>query len=625
MNNQSNKSKFQNFENPSDNTRSAQRLASLRALMKEQNLDIWLVPHADEHQNEYPPAHAMRLSWLSGFSGSAGYLIVTHDEAILFVDGRYTLQVKEQIDLDYFTPGDLVNHPPHKWLSEWATTFDSSPRIGYDPWLITLASRKIFKKSLPKTCQWVSCKNLIDDIWHDQPHPPLEHVSIHDEKYSGRLALHKLEDLRHSMKKENADLCVISDPASIAWGFNIRGGDTPHTPLPLGYAILRAEGNHMLFMDKRKMSKEVEAYLTQLADLHPPSRLDDELAAMVDGLTVMAQDAKISCALADVISASGGQLINRPDPITLPRAIKNKQEIEGSHNAHLRDGVALAKFLFWLDQQKPGTISEIDAVEKLEQTRATTAKSFQSELMEISFDTISGAGANGAIVHYRVTSESNATLDNNSLYLVDSGAQYQDGTTDITRTIAIGTPPTDAIEDFTLVLKGHIALALAKFPEGTRGVDLDCLARNALWQYGRDYAHGTGHGIGSYLSVHEGPQSISKRGMAELKAGMIISNEPGFYREGQYGIRIENLVLVKPALEFEGGNTPVMAFETLSMAPIDLRLIDPALLNENEFHWLNAYHGWVKRMLSPHLDEAETEWLNAATKPISNELPAASA
>ena len=617
------KSKFQNFESPSDASHGAARLAQLRTLMREQNIDAYLVPHADEHQNENPPPHAERLAWLSGFTGSAGYLIVTHDQAIVFVDGRYTLQVKEQIDLEHFTPGDLVNHPPHKWLGEWAK--GKKTNIGVDSWLMTISEKKRFSTALPEQFHWLHGKNLIDQIWQDQPHPPLEHMTIQEDIYSGRMAMRKLEDMQQVLKDNDADLCIISDPASIAWAFNIRGSDTPHTPLPLGYAILCADTRPLLFLDKRKMSKEVEAYLTQLSDLHPPASLEEALADICTGKCIMVEDNKTSCALADIITDNKARMISKPDPVALPRAIKNPQEIEGSHNAHLRDGVALTKFLFWLDQQVPGTVSEIDAVAALENLRAITAKSFQSKLQDISFDTISGAGANGAIVHYRVTNDSNSMLENNSLYLVDSGAQYVDGTTDITRTIAIGKPGEEAIEDFTLVLKGHIALASARFPKKTRGVDLDCLARNALWQYGRDYAHGTGHGIGSYLSVHEGPQSISKRGMAELKPGMILSNEPGFYREGKYGIRIENLILVKPEVEFDGGNTPVMSFETLSMAPIDLRLIDPALLDDKELHWLNAYHGWVKRMLSPHMDGEEKTWLEEATKPVANELPAASA
>lgn len=623
-----NTSSFQSFDDPSEGDQGPKRLAELRSLMQQMDLNVWLIPHGDEHQNEYPPAHAQRLGWLTGFTGSAGFCIVTMHEAVVFADGRYTLQLVDQIDTDHFTPGDLVNDPPHKWLANWldGRDDDQPARIGYDAWLTTINAHKHFEKAIAGTsAALVSEQNLIDKTWEDQPHPPLEPITIQPDEFSGKLALHKLDALKVELAKSGADYCLISDPSSIAWAFNIRGGDTPHTPLAIGYAILRADGYPLLFMDKRKMSREVEAYLTQLADLHPPSTIDEQLAELAPEATILADPANTSIALAHAFTNNGGELRPKPDPIILPRAIKNDAEIAGSKNAHLRDGVAVTKFLYWLDQQPPGSVDEIAAAQSLEDFRTKTAQKFESKLLDLSFDTISGAGANGAIVHYRVTTDSNAVLENNSLYLVDSGAQYRDGTTDITRTIAIGTPLDLAVEDFTLVLKGHIAIALARFPEGTRGVDIDALARMALWQKGRDYAHGTGHGIGAYLAVHEGPQSISRRGMAKLEPGMIVSNEPGFYREGQYGIRIENLVLVKGPLDLDDGNIPILGFQTLSLAPIDLRLIDPNLLEERELHWLNAYHGWVKRKLSPHLNDDEAQWLEQATRPISKELPAASA
>ncbi|MCF6320692.1 MAG: aminopeptidase P family protein [Rhizobiaceae bacterium] len=622
------KTGFQNFDEKSDGKKGPERLAALRRKMQEKNLDAWLIPLSDEYQNEYPPARAQRLAWLTGFTGSAGFCIVTREDAMVFTDGRYTLQVSKQIETDHFTPADPTKIPPHKWLETWLTnrTNSRTTRIGFDPWLATVAAKKQLEKRISSYgAQLVGQENLVDLIWQDQPGSPLEPVSIQPDKFSGKLARQKIEELKTHLSDNNADLCLITDPASIAWMFNIRGEDLPHTPLALGYCVLQSEGFPLLFMDKRKMSREVEAYLTQLADIHPPSRLDEELAAISSGKTILADPAKISVAMASIITARNGKIVEKTDPVILPRAIKNEAEIQGSHDAHLRDGVAVTKFLYWLDQQKPGTIDEVAAARSLENFRRTTAGKFQSELADISFDTISGAGANGAIVHYRVTRLTSATLENNSLYLVDSGGQYRDGTTDITRTIAIGTAPADAIEDFTLVLKGHIAIATARFPVGTRGVDLDPLARIALWQQGRDYAHGTGHGVGSFLAVHEGPQGISRKAMSELKPGMILSNEPGFYREGKYGIRIENLVLVKEPIEFEGGNIAVMGFETLSLAPIDLRLVDPGLMNQPELHWLNAYHGWIKRQFSRHLEESEAKWLEDATRPLSNELPAASA
>ncbi|MCP4072853.1 MAG: aminopeptidase P family protein [Hyphomicrobiales bacterium] len=625
--------RFQNFSDPSSGSQGAKRLSILRRRMLEEDLDAWLVPHGDEHQNEYPPPHAWRLAWLTGFTGSAGYGIVTGDEAIVFVDGRYTSQVTRQIDTSQFGTSDLVKYPPHKWLENWISEKsekdrrqDPEFRIGFDPWLTTLSAKKHFKK-ITKNHQvsFVATDNLIDRIWLDQPSPPVGPVSIQNQKYCGELAIEKIKSIKHQLTENGGDFCLLSDPASIAWLFNIRGHDTPHTPLALGYAVIHAKEYPQLFMDKQKMSREVEAYLTQLADLHPYSKIGGKLAKLANNVKIHADFSKTSVALGDIVNSNNGKLVNSTDPVVLPRAIKNASEIKGSRNAHLRDGVAVTKFLYWIDQQKPGSIDEITAVNQLELLRCTTAEKFQSELKDISFNTISGAGANGAVIHYRVTRKTNTLISNNSLYLVDSGGQYEDGTTDITRTIAVGTPPPLAVEDFTLVLKGHIAIALARFPEGTRGVDLDSFARASLWRHGRDFAHGTGHGIGSYLSVHEGPQSISRRSQVEIKPGMIISNEPGFYREGQWGIRIENLILVKEPNEIDGGNVPVMGFETLSLAPIDLRLINPDLMNKSELHWLNAYHGWVKRQLTPHLEENEAKWLETATTPLTHELPAASA
>ncbi len=625
--------KFQNFDNASDGSKGAERLASLRKSMQEEELDAWLVPHADSHQNEYPPQNAWRLAWLTGFTGSAGYCIVTHDDAIVFVDGRYTFQVTKQIDTKQFEIRDLLKCPPHKWLQQWAANRQDKNkkpagkrRVGFDPWLTTIAAKSLFLKSLDeRQTEFVATPNLIDSIWLDQPASPAGSVSIQNQKFSGVLAAEKIISLKTELADKSTTLCLLSDLASIAWLFNIRGSDTPHTPLTLAYAIISTDEFPLLFIDKHKLSYEVEAYLTQLADLHPYENLGLELAKLIKNREILTDFSRTSVAIADVVTGNGGTIIKNIDPVLLPRAIKNKHEIEGSHQAHLRDGVAVTKFLCWIDQQPAGSIDEISAVNQLEYQRVQTAKRFQSELKDISFDSISGAGANGAIIHYRVTHDSNAVLQNNSLYLIDSGGQYEDGTTDITRTIAIGSPPREAIEDFTLVLKGHIAIALARFPVGTRGVDLDSFARSALWQHGRDFAHGTGHGIGSYLSVHEGPQSISRRSQVELEPGMILSNEPGFYRDGQWGIRIENLILVKNPQKITGGNTDVMGFETLSLAPIDLRLIDSSMLEKSELHWLNAYHGWVKRQLSPHLTDDEVQWLENATTPLSHELPAASA
>lgn len=623
---------FQTYTELTSAQTTAKNLARLREVMARKKLDAWLVPHADEHQNEYPPACAWRLSWLTGFTGSAGYCVVTCEHAVVFVDGRYTLQVMDQIDEAHFQSDSLTDNPPSKWLKNWIAGDDtlksrSTPvRIGYDPRLQTIAAHARFSKALEKSnVVWVALENLIDEIWEDRPSPPLEPVNIHDLEFAGKPAMDKLSLLKEQLAKDGTDICMISDPASIAWALNIRGDDTPHTPLALGYMLLLQDGRPLLFMDKRKMGKETEAYLTQLCDLHAPSQLEDHLAHLAKDKTVQFDPAIDAIALKELAQANDASIVEKSDPISLPRAIKNETELEGSRRAHLRDGVAMCKFLFWLDQQVPGSCDEIKAAKALESIREQNALAFQSKLKDISFDTISGAGGNGAIVHYRVTENTNAVLENNSLYLVDSGAQYEDGTTDITRTIAIGAPPQLAREDFTLVLKGHIAIASARFPKGTRGVDLDPLARISLWQNGRDFAHGTGHGIGSYLAVHEGPQSISRRGMQELKEGMIVSNEPGFYREGKWGIRIENLVAVEKLRDSEDGNIATHGFETLSIAPIDLQLVVAPMLNDEELRWLNAYHGWVKRLISPHLEGDEVQWLEKATRPVSRELPAASA
>lgn len=614
---------FQSFTSQSNGNNSAERLKTLRLAMTKASVDAFLVPHCDEYQNEYLPSGAERLAWLTGFTGSAGFAIITQNEAILFVDGRYTVQAEEQTDAAHITREDLVTLPPEKWLKE---NLKNGETIGFDPWLTTYGTQKKLNKAIEKTGSSLKpVDNLIDEIWQDQPAEPLEPVYIHELENAGKLAMHKLEELKQDLIEADTDACLIADPTSICWLFNIRGADVEHVPLTLARCILRAEGFPLLFIDKRKLSREVEAYLTQLADLHAPAHLEEELANLSSSAHIQIDPASVPVFLTNIIEANSGKIIGKRDPVILPRATKNQTEIDGSRSAHLRDGVALSKFLYWLDLQAPGTISEVDAATRLEEIRTQYARTTGSELLEISFDTISASAGNSALPHYRVSEESNLVLEDGSIYLVDSGGQYIDGTTDITRTIPIGTPSEIMVRDNTLVLKGHINIALARFPAGTRGQDIDILARNALWQEGKDFAHGTGHGVGSYLSVHEGPQNISKRGVQELLPGMIVSNEPGYYVVGEYGIRIENLVLVYEEEEIEGGNTAMRGFETLSMAPIDLRLIDPAILNDHEIQWLNAYHDWVNHMLAGHLDKDERQWLKHATRPISRELPAASA
>jgi len=604
---------FQSYKSSSETSKGPARLEALRAEMKAQGVTGFLIPHADEHQNEYLPERAERLAWLTGFTGSAGFCIAMLDKAVVFTDGRYTLQVKEQIDEEAFTAESLIDNPPPKWIENNTADKDI---IAYDPWLTTISGLKRFEAAAKKSGATLKpVDNLIDAIWVDQPLTPVGAVTLHHEKFSGKSATQKITDIQKAVSDKGCDFTLLTDPASLAWLFNIRGSDVVHNPLALGFAIVQAESAPILFMESEKLSNNVWNALATLCKLNNPCEFLPTLKKLSKEKKALLDSNLVSAILGDTITEAGGNIVEGRDPVILPRAMKNPTELEGARQAHIRDGVAMCKFLCWLDAQTSDTITEIDAAQKLETTRAENAQTLGSKLKEISFDTISGSGPNGAIVHYRVTEESNRMLGDGELYLCDSGGQYDDGTTDITRTVAIGKPPAEAVIDFTLVLKGHIALALARFPKGTRGVDIDVLARNALWQHGKDYAHGTGHGVGSYMNVHEGPQSISKRGMEILQPGMIISNEPGFYVEGEYGIRIENLVIVSE-VEETGGNIPTHVFETITLCPIDLRLVDIDLLSDSERTWLNAYHARVRDTLSPHLSGDALAWLDQATRSI---------
>jgi len=605
---------FQTFESRSAPQEVAARVMALRASMRKAKLDAFLVPHVDEYQNEYLPAGAERLAWLTGFSGSAGFAIVTAEKAVLFVDGRYTLQAKEETDTAIFAIESLIDLPPQKWI---ASNAQPGWRIGHDPWLLTIGqAEKFSEKARAAKASLVATRNLVDAVWPDRPAVPAGKVSIQKMPQAGERARDKLKRLSASIAKAGADCCLLSDPVSVAWAFNIRGSDVAHIPVALLRAIIPAEGDPTLFIGQQRLGRETDAYLTQICRMCAPETLADELAAAAKGKRILCDRDRVSAALGTLVRKAGGEIVAGRDPVALLRAIKNPQEIDGARAAHLRDGVAMVRFLAWLDRQKPGTMDEIGAAERLESLRAETALAMGSRLLEISFDTISGAGPNGAIVHYRVTRNSNAILQARSLYLVDSGAQYRDGTTDVTRTVAIGDPNDQAMTDFTLVLKGHIAIATARFPKGTRGVDIDALARIALWRHGMDYAHGTGHGVGSYLSVHEGPQLLSRRGMEPLVPGMIVSNEPGFYREGKHGIRIENLLLVREAETLSNGNVETYGFETLTLVPIDQGLIDSSLMTRDELIWLDSYHAHVLNELAPHLDKRDAEWLENACLPL---------
>ncbi|MFC4625403.1 aminopeptidase P family protein [Daeguia caeni] len=606
---------FQSFEVTSNPANGAPRVAALREKMAALGLDGFLVPRADEHQGEYVPPRAQRLGWLTGFTGSAGAALILKDKAYIFVDGRYELQVRAQTDPAVFSYESLVSNPPHVFLADHGKGL----RIGFDPWLHTIAETKALAAALEKRGGSLVpvAENLVDLIWDDQPDAPKGPVSIQPARFAGREARDKIAEMQQAVAASGADATVLTDPSSVAWVFNIRGKDVSNTPLPLSFAIIPAKGEPELFIDEAKLDIEPRAYLTQLARLLPPQDLEKSLAARAKSGEAILLDSSLAAEkLRLIVETAGGKVIDGRDPARLPRAVKNKAELDGSRAAHERDGVAMVNFLSWLDTQPPGTIDEITAAQKLEEARAKAGNDFQMPLEDISFDTISGAGPNGAIIHYRVNTETNRTLNDGELFLLDSGAQYRDGTTDITRTVPVGAIKPETVRAFTLVLKGMIAISTARFPAGTRGQDLDVLARIALWKHGFDYAHGTGHGVGSYLAVHEGPQRLAKTGTQELLPGMILSNEPGYYKPGHFGIRIENLIIVTEPKVPAGGDIAMMGFETLTYCPIDRRLIDVTLLTQEERDWLNDYHAKVYARLSGHLDEATRKWLEWATAPL---------
>jgi Xaa-Pro aminopeptidase len=600
---------FQSFEDSADPTLGSARLAALRAELARQGLTGFIVPRADEHQGEYVPPSAERLKWLTGFSGSAGAAVVLADKAAVFVDGRYTLQVRSQVDMTAYEAVDLVSTPPSLWLESRLAPGD---RFGYDPWLHTITGVRALQRAADKAGAILVpiAANPVDAIWSDRPAPPVGRVRIQPLDLAGEAAAEKLDRIAASLADRKADAVVLTQPDSIAWAFNIRGADVPHTPLPLAFAVLRREGRPSLFVDGRKLGNAERAHLEDLADVAEPAGFATALEALGAGkAAVLIDPAWAASAVGEQIRAAGGTLVEGDDPVILPKARKNAAEIAGSRAAHLRDAAAFARFLAWFDREAPkGGLDEIAVVEALEAFRRETGA-----LLDISFDTISGAGPNGAIVHYRVSRATNRRVEPGTLFLIDSGAQYQDGTTDITRTLPVGDATPEMRACFTRVLKGHIALATARFPKGTAGAHLDAFARAALWQAGMDYDHGTGHGVGSFLSVHEGPQRIAKTGMVPLEPGMILSNEPGYYRTGEFGIRIENLILVTEPAGIPGGDRPMMGFETLTLAPIDHRLIATDLLTRSELQWLDAYHARVLAEVGPLVDAETRAFLQAMT------------
>jgi Xaa-Pro aminopeptidase len=604
--------RFQSFEDKAERAASGPRVAALRTELARRGLTGFIVPRSDRHQNEYVPASEQRLAWLTGFTGSAGVAIVLMERALLFVDGRYTLQAREQVDTPLFAIEHLVETPPDRWIEENLAIGD---RLGYDPWLHTVeGAERLGKACATAGATLVAVEpDLIDAIWADRPAPPLGAVTLHDVRFAGEAAEDKLARIRAEVAKLRADALVISDPHAVAWALNIRGADVAHTPLPLAFAIVPQAGRPSLYVDGRKLSNDVRNRLETLADVREPSDFVGALGALGrQTQTVRLDQATAADALARLVTSHGGKVTRAPCPIALMKAVKNEVEIAGARAAHLRDGAAVTRFLAWFDREAPrGKLTEIEAVAALESFRRDTGL-----LKDISFPTIAGAGPDGAIVHYRVTTQSNRVVAPGELFLIDSGGQYEDGTTDITRTIAVGEPTAEMRDRFTRVLKGHIAIARAIFPEGTTGAQLDSFARQFLWAQGLDFDHGTGHGVGSYLSVHEGPARISKLGTTALKPGMILSNEPGYYKTGAYGIRIENLVLVVGAAAVPGAEKALYAFETLTLAPIDRRLILAEMLTPDEAAWLDRYHARVFDALSPLLDADSRAWLTAATRPL---------
>jgi Xaa-Pro aminopeptidase len=595
----------------------ADRLAALREQLKANSLDGFVVPLTDEHMSEYVGSYAQRLAWLTGFEGSAGSAVVLPEEAAIFVDGRYTLQVRQQVSPTEWSYQSVPETSTTEWLKEHAP---EGARIGYDPWLHTRDWVKKAKEALAtRGAELVAVqRNPIDEIWNDRPEASKAHLVVQPDQYAGKSAAEKRTEIADWLGHEHADAAVLSALDSIAWAFNIRGADVSRTPVALAYALVHSDGTADLFVAGEKIGPEVRQHLGNGVRVHERYEFEPALREL-KGKTVAVDPERSVAAIFDALEQSGAKVVAKRDPTVLPKAIKNPVEIAGQKASQERDGAAIARFLRWLEIEAPkGELDELKAAAKLQELRQEAP-----ELRDLSFDTISAAGPNAASPHYKVTEESNLPIKNNQIYLVDSGGQYVDGTTDITRTVIVGEPTDEMRDRFTRVLKGHIAIATALFPKGTRGSQLDSFARRPLWEAGLDYAHGTGHGVGSFLSVHEGPQRISPVGSSQsggdepLQAGMILSNEPGYYKAGDYGIRIENLVLVVPR-EVEGAEKEMLGFETLTFAPIDRRLIDAEMLEPEEVAWLNCYHAHVLARIGPRLSGADLAWLQQACAPIGD-------
>ena len=593
----------------------ADRLAALRAQLAADRLDGFVVPLTDEHMSEYVGSYAQRLQWLTGFQGSAGAAAVLPEEAAIFTDGRYTIQVRQQVSATEWSYQSVPETSIASWLKDHAP---DGARIGYDPWLHSRDWVRAATAALKaKGAELVAVgRNPIDAVWNDRPAPSAARLVVQPEELAGQSSADKRHSIADWLAEKKADAAVLAALDSIAWALNVRGQDVARTPVALAYAIVNADGTADLFVASEKVGDDVRAHLGNGVRLHERHAFEDHLKSL-GGKTVAVDPERSVAAITQALEAAGATILDARDPTVLPKAIKNPVEIAGHRAAQARDGAAIARFLRWVENEAPsGKIDEISAAEHLEGLRRESGA-----LKDLSFDTISAIGPNGALPHYKGTEESNRPLTPGTLYLCDSGGQYQDGTTDITRTVPIGEPTAEMRDRFTRVLKGHIAIATARFPKGTRGSQLDSFARRALWDAGLDYAHGTGHGVGSFLSVHEGPQRISPVGSSQaggdepLAAGMILSNEPGYYKAGEYGIRIENLVLVVDR-EIKGAEKEMLGFDTLTFAPIERRLIDRDLLSDAEIAWLDAYHADVVEKIGPQLNPADQAWLEAACAPL---------
>ena len=605
---------FQDFSDQAESHLTADRIARLRTELKRLGVDGFVVPRADEFQGEYVPPQAERLKWLTGFSGSAGLAVILAAKAAIFVDGRYTLQVREQVDTSLLTPLPIPDEKPETWAAD---NLQPGSKLGYDPWLLTVSTAERFYKALRETdCALVALvSNPVDKIWNEQPAPPNGQVVAQPLQFAGQPVSAKLSDIAAGLKQRKADAHVLTQTDAVAWAFNIRGSDIAHNPVPLAFAIVHADATADLIIDADRVGEDVRDMLGKAVRLHARDSLPAQLQALGKaGKTVELDREWAADAIRATLERAGARLSWHDSPCTLPRATKNHAELEGARAAHLRDGVPMARFLRWLDEEAPkGGLNEISAAQKLEALRTQTG-----ELRDLSFDSISGAGPHAAIPHYRVSETSCLPIKPDQIYLIDSGGQYVDGTTDITRTMIAGTPSAEMKDRFTRVLKGMINLSRVRFPPGTTGGNLDVLARLALWEAGLDFDHGTGHGVGSYLSVHEGPQRFSKADKTVLRPGMILSNEPGYYKAGEYGIRIENLVVVREAEPVEGGERPMHWLETITFAPIDRNLVEPSIMTDAELDWLNAYHGQVLKKIGPRLeDDADRKWLEAACAAIN--------